>query len=1099
MLYYNVCDKVVSVVRAFHPLSFYSPSMASSASSAPSGGVGMNVAAPPPPKTHFVGLDNQGATCYLNALIQAMYMTPELRHGLYALDPRDLGLQQRDKQLKKEMKRANERRMEEQKQDRGEDQAIVNSLMTMGFSRDTAITAALQTSNKGIEPALEWCLTNAGEMESNAEQPPPSHDVTATLAAEDELRDGVEQLEGASPATQEKDKSKKPKGGKPTLIPLELQWLFARLQLLDARAISTEELTTRGFQWESADGRVQHDIHELNRLLIDVLERSLARSRGKNLVPALYKGLVVNKVKCLDCGHVSERDESFYDVVLQVKGSRNLTSALLQYTRPEELRGQDRYFCDKCRGKRDAVRCQMIRHLPPILSFSLNRFEFDMSTYERVKVTDRFEYPLAIDLEPFLEDRPWQGVPAGTSPLELAQLADVKQITIGEEDDRELSGKMVYDLFAVLIHRGTAYSGHYHVFVKDCLDTGDWVPPEGSSPLAPVDEGAPLPPVDNGTQGSKDPSGVALAEGSQEWELAQKPAGKRKKSKSARKRNRRGDKAATGDRGEGGGVLEQETSAGEEDAGKAVCDPGEEPSIIGGAEGEGLGQSAAVSGKGHWFNFDDSTITPITTEDLLKPFEGTNAAYLLVYRARSLSNPSAVSLVRPSGIEFAELPPEHWVHLAAEENARLSLAREQAADRKVKLLLHFPNQLQWDPPHLTPAQAGQLHSLPIKFKDPVVFEAPFDCKLAELKGSILRKLGGHALDLGVPPDVDLVDLAILSRHGPGMFISGSVNASVPIARQGWCQAGCVPELLMWACEVGGVSLASKWLGNPPVELSVSLLAPGSSTLTPQVVDTATIYVHANASVEDICISLMEKFGLDSHRLVVSALREEIIGKGRNRRTRMFAVPLVGIGGSASNEIPFMDGQRILVEDCEARGLRAESLADAEAARLNRIINVSVSLTPSVSVLLGLGDGEFDIPRLDMEVDASELTAGELKLQCLQQLTQNGVEACKKIGDNLGIKQDRDFFHESQSLEECGVEHGVELLIHVNSGREVAADPLRPLKYAIVRGNDPGPCKYDLLRHFPPIALTLPSPSQIPPTTRPCPAHGMLWSVLRQGI
>lgn len=27
----------------------------------------------------FVGLDNQGATCYLNSLIQALYMTPELR------------------------------------------------------------------------------------------------------------------------------------------------------------------------------------------------------------------------------------------------------------------------------------------------------------------------------------------------------------------------------------------------------------------------------------------------------------------------------------------------------------------------------------------------------------------------------------------------------------------------------------------------------------------------------------------------------------------------------------------------------------------------------------------------------------------------------------------------------------------------------------------------------------------------------------------------------------------------------------------------------------------------------------------------------------
>jgi hypothetical protein len=34
----------------------------------------------------------RGATCYLNSLLQAMYMTPELRRGLYAIDPEELGL-----------------------------------------------------------------------------------------------------------------------------------------------------------------------------------------------------------------------------------------------------------------------------------------------------------------------------------------------------------------------------------------------------------------------------------------------------------------------------------------------------------------------------------------------------------------------------------------------------------------------------------------------------------------------------------------------------------------------------------------------------------------------------------------------------------------------------------------------------------------------------------------------------------------------------------------------------------------------------------------------------------------------------------------------
>jgi hypothetical protein len=36
--------------------------------------------------TGFVGLANQGATCYLNSLLQSMYMTPELRLALYQWD-----------------------------------------------------------------------------------------------------------------------------------------------------------------------------------------------------------------------------------------------------------------------------------------------------------------------------------------------------------------------------------------------------------------------------------------------------------------------------------------------------------------------------------------------------------------------------------------------------------------------------------------------------------------------------------------------------------------------------------------------------------------------------------------------------------------------------------------------------------------------------------------------------------------------------------------------------------------------------------------------------------------------------------------------------
>ena len=69
-----------------------------------------------------------------------------------------------------------------------------------------------------------------------------------------------------------KSKKKKKKKSKARPCPIEIQRLFAQLQLVNQRAVSTEELTRKGFNFTTADAQVQHDVHELITKLLELIE-----------------------------------------------------------------------------------------------------------------------------------------------------------------------------------------------------------------------------------------------------------------------------------------------------------------------------------------------------------------------------------------------------------------------------------------------------------------------------------------------------------------------------------------------------------------------------------------------------------------------------------------------------------------------------------------------------------------------------------------------------------------------------------------------------------------------------------------------------------
>ena len=180
-------------------------------------------------------------------------------------------------------------------------------------------------------------------------------------------------------------------------------------------------------------------------MLFDLIERALKDTVYESLIDDLYRFTLSNMIVCQQCGISRKSEEKFLDLVIQVKGVKGVKESLDKQFEFDRLDGTNKLFCEACMEKTDTLKGYRIQKLPPILTIDLNRFDFDYETMQRVKVNDRFEYPLELDLSPHLD------------PEAL-----------------ELPENCIYELKSIIIHRGGAYGGHYHAFIQDELSEGNW-------------------------------------------------------------------------------------------------------------------------------------------------------------------------------------------------------------------------------------------------------------------------------------------------------------------------------------------------------------------------------------------------------------------------------------------------------------------------------------------------------------------------------------------------------------------------------------------------------------------------------------------------
>ncbi|XP_068142761.1 ubiquitin carboxyl-terminal hydrolase 47 isoform X1 [Drosophila tropicalis] len=362
-----------------------------SSSSAAAAAAGGGASSSRPSSRGYVGLINQAMTCYLNSLLQALYMTPEFRNALY-----------------------------------------------------------------------RWEFDNDNEAKN---------------------------------------------------IPYQLQKLFLNLQTSHKSSVETTDLT-RSFGWDSTEAWQQHDIQELCRVMFDALEHKFKNTKQANLISTLYEGKMNDYVKCLECNTEKTREDTFLDIPLPVRpfGSSSaygsIEEALRAFVRPETLDGNNQYLCEKCKKKCDAHKGLHFKSFPYILTLHLKRFDFDYQTMHRIKLNDRVTFPQKLNLNTFINRNSNGGEQYQMNGHNLDDCSTADSGSAMEEDNlssgvvttasssqhendlndedegidmssstskstKQDTGPYMYELFAIMIHSGSASGGHYYAYIKD-FDNQEW-------------------------------------------------------------------------------------------------------------------------------------------------------------------------------------------------------------------------------------------------------------------------------------------------------------------------------------------------------------------------------------------------------------------------------------------------------------------------------------------------------------------------------------------------------------------------------------------------------------------------------------------------
>eukprot|EP00947_MAST-08B_sp_MAST-8B-sp1_P004126 g4126.t1 len=235
--------------------------------------------------------------------------------------------------------------------------------------------------------------------------------------------------------------------------------------------------------------------------------------RNKSIIVDLFQGQLRSVLTCKCCGHTSTKFDPFMYLSLPLpadsadggggggggKKSRKkrgsakdaraprppvptLDECLASFTAEEELTGDERWFCGKCRSFQDATKKLDLWKVPPILIVHLKRFQYDrFGTRRKIEGPVRFparkwdlshavQCPQQHQHQQHHQHQQEEVVPETARPETTRRPPAEGEAMAAGGSSGTASGTASattkgvgaqYDLFAISCHHGTLSSGHY--------------------------------------------------------------------------------------------------------------------------------------------------------------------------------------------------------------------------------------------------------------------------------------------------------------------------------------------------------------------------------------------------------------------------------------------------------------------------------------------------------------------------------------------------------------------------------------------------------------------------------------------------------------